>query len=259
MVRDRVTGVAGAEHEGSPASEPDGATASFAREARALGRGPSFKGIGREPIRPVAVVLALVVFVAGAAGIGYGLKHSRKHRFAADMRAMRGGSSQDDDGDDDDDPSQVDVVYVGDAGDAPEPRRTGKAAYRRVHPTIMVRLPRFGPAQGLIPDDAAGHALYRWLAAFIQSDAAALEQAVPNKAAGATVDALLALRFKTGGLRLLSATEIAPGVMVFRLEDQTPDAGELLGTLVVRPGSTELQSFALREVPAAPAKPTKAQ
>ncbi len=223
-----------------------------------VSRGPSFHVMGRQPIRPAAVLIAVCVFAGVFSGIAYGLNHSRKHHRADAPKASRGvASSQDENDDDQDDPSQVDVVYVGDAGDAPEPAHPGKAAYRRVHPTIMVRLPRFGPQQGLIPDDIAGHALYRWLAAFNQSDATALEQAVPSKAPDATVDALLALRFKTGGLRLLSATEIEPGVLVFRLQDQTPDAGETLGALAVRPGSTELGSFALRTVPATPsASPT---
>ena len=212
-------------------------------------RTPSFHVIGHQPIRPAALVLAVAVFAGAFSAIGYGLRHSRQRHRAGGALASRAGSSAEDDEDEKDDPSQVDVVYMGDAGDAPEPPRRGKHVYRSVHPTIIVHLPRFGPQQGLIPDDTAGHLLYRWLAAFNQSNAAALEQAVPNQAEDATVDALLAMRFKTGGLRLLSATEIEPGVMVFRLQDQTPDAGEMLGTLVVRQGSTELESFALREVP----------
>ena len=214
---------------------------------------PSFYVIGRQPIRPLAVMLALLVFGAACAGIGYGLRHSRKHHRVADTRASRAGDSPDDE-EDKDDPSQVDVVYVGDAGDAPETTRPpGKRAYRSVHPTIMVRLPHSGPQEGLIPDDAAGHLLYRWLAAFNGANAAALAEAVPSDAPKPTVHTLLTLRQRTGGLRLLSAREVEPGVMVFRLQDQTPEAGEMLGTLRVRTGSAELGSFSLRAVPAAPA------
>ncbi len=215
---------------------------------------PTFYVIDRQPIRPAAVVLAVVLFAVVSAGIGYGLKHTRKHHHGPETMSGRSASADSSDDDEaDDDPSKVDVVYVGDAGDAPEPTRpAGKRAYHAVHPTIMVQLPRFGPHEGLIPDTAAGHMLYRWLAAFNQSNADALEQAVPSAAPARTSTALLALRFKTGGLRLLSAREVEPGNIVFRLQGQTPDAGEFLGTIRVRDGSAEMDSFGLRAIEAPP-------
>jgi hypothetical protein len=59
------------------------------------------------------------------------------------------------------------------------------------------------------------------------------------------------LRQQTGGFNLLSAKEVQPGVLVFRLRDQTPSAIEALGTLQVRPNSNPatIASFSLRAVP----------
>ena len=59
------------------------------------------------------------------------------------------------------------------------------------------------------------------------------------------------LRQQTGGFSLLSAKEVQPGVLVFRLRDQTPLATEVLGTLQVRSGSSPatIASFSLRAVP----------
>jgi hypothetical protein len=58
------------------------------------------------------------------------------------------------------------------------------------------------------------------------------------------------LRRQTGGFNLLSAKEVLPGVLVFRLRDQTPAAIEVLGTLQVRPDSSPaaIASFSLRAV-----------
>jgi hypothetical protein len=44
---------------------------------------------------------------------------------------------------------------------------------------------------------------------------------------------------------------VQPGVLVFRLRDQTPSATEVLGTLQVRPNSSPaaIASFSLRAVP----------
>ena len=65
------------------------------------------------------------------------------------------------------------------------------------------------------------------------------------------VKAQVELRKHTGGFTLLSAKEIQPGVLVFRLHDQTDAATEALGTLQVRPGSSPpaIASFSLRSVP----------
>ena len=43
------------------------------------------------------------------------------------------------------------------------------------------------------------------------------------------------LRRLTGGFTLLSAKEVQPGVLVFRLRDQNVVATEVLGTLQMRP------------------------
>jgi hypothetical protein len=59
------------------------------------------------------------------------------------------------------------------------------------------------------------------------------------------------LRKHTGGFNLLSAKEVQPGVLVFRLRDQTPSANEALGTLQVRPDSdpAAIASLSIRAVP----------
>jgi hypothetical protein len=63
--------------------------------------------------------------------------------------------------------------------------------------------------------------------------------------------AQMELRRQTGGFSLLSAKEVLPGVLVFRLRDQTPPATEVLGTLQLRPNSSPatIASFSLRAVP----------
>jgi hypothetical protein len=120
-----------------------------------------------------------------------------------------------------------------------------------VHATILVRLPRFGDQVGLIPDTPAGRLLYGWLAAFNQSSYPALGNALPNVALASAAAAQMELRQQTGGFNLLSAKEVQPGVLVFRLRDQTPSATEALGTLQVRPNSSPaaIASFSLRAVP----------
>jgi hypothetical protein len=120
-----------------------------------------------------------------------------------------------------------------------------------VHPTILVHLPRFGDQVGLIPDTPAGRLLYAWLAAFNQASYPALGNALPNIALASAAAAQLELRRQTGGFNLLSAKEVQPGVLVFRLRDQTPSANEALGTLQVRPNSSPaaIASFSLRAVP----------
>ena len=107
-----------------------------------------------------------------------------------------------------------------------------------VHPTILVRLPRFGDQVGLIPDTPAGHLLHGRLAAFNQASYPALGNALPNVALTSAAAAQIELRRQTGGFILLSAEEVQPGVLVFRLRDQTPAAIESLGTLQLRPNSS---------------------
>jgi hypothetical protein len=104
---------------------------------------------------------------------------------------------------------------------------------------------------GLIPDTPAGHLLYGWLAAFNQASYPALGNALPNVALASAAAAQIELRRQTGGFSLLSAKEVQPGVLVFRLRDQTPSANEVLGTLQVRANSSPaaIASFSLRAVP----------
>lgn len=206
---------------------------------------PRFYVTARQPLSPAAVLLALLTFVGGSLLVGFALSHSRKAHRANDTLAGSTSSSDEDR----DDPSQVDVIVLGDPVDAPVPARKGRHT-SSVHPTVLIRLPRFGPQVGLIPSSPAGHLLYGWLAAFNQGSASALAQALPNGAPADTGAAQLELRRQTGGFNLLSAAEPEPGLLVFRLRDQTPMGGEALGTLQVTPTSNPpaIASFSLRAV-----------
>ncbi|MEZ2348290.1 hypothetical protein [Terriglobus sp. RCC_193] len=190
---------------------------------------PSFSVMARQPMRPSAVLLAVMIAGGVLSMVGMGLGHGRAKHFRDDeggsaARTTGGApsSAAHADDDEDDDPSQVDTIVLGDAGDAPVPARKGRIS--NVHATLIVHLPRFGEQAGLIPDSAAGHLLYRWLAAFNQANDSALEDALPNNAEGATAEAQMELRRQTGGFNLLSAKEVQPGLIVFRLRDQTPEA-----------------------------------
>jgi hypothetical protein len=195
---------------------------------------PSFYITGRQPLRPGVILLAIVVAVGALSLVLYAMSHA-------------GGVGQKDD----DDPNQIDTVVVGDPTDAPVPARPGTHV-SPVHPTILVRLPRLGAQLGFIPDTPAGHLLYNWLAAFNQASYPALAKALPNVALASATAAQMELRRQTGGFSLLSAKEVQPGVLVFRLRDETPSATEALGTLQVRPNSSPatIASFSLRAVPA---------
>jgi hypothetical protein len=215
---------------------------------------PSFYIAGHSRPHPTAVLFAILIAVGGAWLIGQGLRNSRRARQAReDAFASRSASSGAPDKDNDkDDPNQVDVIVLGDAADAPVPARKGdRSGPTDVHPTIMIRLPRYGNESGLIPDTPTGHLLYQWLAAFNQGSLLALEHVLPNDAAFSTAAAQMALRVQTGGFYLMSAKEAAPGVIVFRLHDQTPDFNEVLGTLQMRPDSKPptIASFSLRAIP----------
>ncbi len=224
---------------------------------------PSFYLTARQPLRPGVLLLAVALAAGGVYGIAYGLGQSAKRRHvhsseeaasrtpgAADGSSSASPSKNDDE---DDDPSQVDTVVLGDAADAPMPMHKGyRPANTNVHATVIVHLPRFGQDAGLIPDSPAGHLLWAWLAAFNTGSGPALGHSLPTAAPAPTVATLLALRATNGGFNLLSAREVQPGLMVFRLRDQTPDGTEALGTLQVRSGSNPpaLASFSLRAVPA---------
>jgi hypothetical protein len=217
--------------------------------------GPTFYLTSRERIRPGTILLAIVIAFSLLSSILYGLSHIKPARLSsgspgADRSASSASAAPPDDKDDKDDPSQVDTIVLGDPADAPVPARRGDHV-SPVHPTIIVHLPRFGEQVGLIPDTPAGHLLYTWLAAFNQASYPALANALPNAAPDSAVAAQMELRRHTGGFNLVSAKEVQPGVLVFRLRDQTPSGNEVLGTLQVRPDSSPaaIASFSLRAVP----------
>ncbi len=216
--------------------------------------GPSFYLTSRQPLRPGTIVLALVGAVAALALILFGLDHAGHLHVGSDSSsagsAASGTPGAPSTDDDKDDPSQIDTIVLGDPAEAPVPGRRGNHV-SPVHPTIVVHLPRFGDQVGLIPNSPAGHLLYSWLAAFNQASFSALSEALPNEAPAAAAAAQLELRRETGGFNLLSAKEVEPGVLVFRLRDQTPAGTEVLGTLQVRPASipATIASFSLRSVP----------
>ncbi len=218
---------------------------------------PTFYLMGRQPVRLEAILLAIVTAAGALLSISHGLGHAgRTHRTSSGTGAARsasaapGAASADEEKDDD--PNQVDTIVLGDPADAPVPARRGEHA-SNVHATILVRLPRFGDQVGLIPDTPAGHLLYRWLAAFNQASYPALRNALPNQASASAATAQIVLRQQTGGFTLLSAREVQPGVLVFRLRDQTSSAMESLGTLQVRPNSSPagIASFSIRAIPQA--------
>jgi hypothetical protein len=192
-------------------------------------------------------VLAIVL----AAGGIYLLRYVRGNSagFGRDNSSANAGHGDDDD----DDPNQIDTIALGDPADAPVPAHKGDHV-SPVHPTILVRLPHFGPGTGMIPNSPAGQLLYDWLAAFNKASAPMLRSALPSAAPGPAIAAQLALRSQTGGFNLLSAKEVQPGVLVFRLRDQTPASTEVLGTLQMLPDSNPpaIATFSLRAV--APAR-----
>jgi hypothetical protein len=212
---------------------------------------PRFYITGRQPLRPEAVLLAIVAAVAALSFVVFAMGHTRRaHLSSGSGRSANATTGAASDADDKDDPNQIDTIVLGDPADAPVPARRGDHV-SPVHPTILVRLPRFGDQVGLIPDTPAGRLLYDWLAAFNQSSYPALGNALPNVALAPAAAAQIELRQQTGGFNLLSAKEVQPGVLVFRLRDQTPLATEVLGTLQVRPNSSPatIASFSLRAVP----------
>jgi hypothetical protein len=207
---------------------------------------PRFYITGREPLRPVAILLAIVAAVGALSSVLYALGHTQPAPLPSGSATSGAASTADEK----DDPSQIDTIVVGDPTDAPVPARPGNHV-SPVHPTLLVHLPRFGDQAGLIPDTPAGRLLYSWLAAFNQASYPALGTALPNVALASAAAAQMELRQQTGGFNLLSAKEVQPGVLVFRLRDQTPSAIEALGTLQVRPNSSPaaIASFSLRAVP----------
>ena len=217
-------------------------------------RVPQFYLTGRQPLRPGAILLAIVAALGVLSSVLYGLGHRGHGAVTGDSAGAARSASAATGGapavEEKDDPSQVDTIVLGDPGDAPVPARRGDHV-SPVHATILVHLPRFGDQVGLIPDTPAGRLLFDWLAAFNQANYPALGEALPSVAPGFTGAAQIELRRETGGFSLLSAKEVQPGVLVFRLRDQTPVAMEVLGTLQVRANSNpaRIASFSLRAVP----------
>ena len=215
---------------------------------------PRFYITTRQPLRPGAILLATVAAVGALSAVLYALGHNEHAHVTSNSsgpaRSASATSKATSTDDEKDDPSQIDTIVLGDPADAPVPARRGDHV-SSVHATILVHLPRFGDQVGLIPDTPAGRLLYGWLAAFNQANYPALGNALPNVALASAVAAQIELRKQTGGFNLLSAKEVQPGVLVFRLRDQTPSAIEVLGTLQVRPDSSpdSIASFSLRAVP----------
>ncbi|WP_433972622.1 hypothetical protein [Tunturiibacter lichenicola] len=214
---------------------------------------PRFYLTGRQSLNPGAILLAIVAAVGALSSVLYVLGHNgHAHLTSSGSGSARSNpTSKSASADDEkDDPSQIDTIVLGDPADAPVPGRPGDHV-SPVHPTVLVRLPRFGDQVGLIPDTPAGRLLYGWLAAFNQESYTELGTALPNVALASAGTAQIELRRQTGGFNLLSAKEVQPGVLVFRLRDQTPSATEVLGTLQVRPNSSpaSIASFSLRAVP----------
>ena len=224
---------------------------------------PSFYITGRQPLRPGVVLLAIVVAVVALSSVLYVLREGGHVHFTSggsgpDRSASATlGATPAGDQKDDNDPNQIDTVVLGDPSDAPVPARSG-AHVSSVHPTIFVRLPRAGQQVGFIPNTPAGQLLYNWLAAFNHASYSGLAEALPNVALDSATAAQMELRRQTGGFNLLSAKEVQPGVLVFRLRDQTPSANEVLGTLLMRPNSSPatIASFSLRAVASPRPDPT---
>jgi hypothetical protein len=211
---------------------------------------PSFYITDRQPLRPGAILLATVAAIGALSSVLYALSHTGHAHLTSDSPgAARSASATSGAASEKDDPNQIDTIVLADPADAPVPARPGDHV-SDVHPTILVRLPRFGDHVGLIPATPAGHLLYDWLAAFNQESYSALANALPTVALDSATAAQMELRKQTGGFSLLSAKEVQPGVLVFRLRDQTRSATEALGTLQMRPNSSPaaIASFSLRAV-----------
>jgi hypothetical protein len=216
---------------------------------------PSFYLTGRQPFRPGVLLLATLAAAGALSSVLYVMGQAARGHLTSGRDASHSSAPGAPGADEKDDPNQVDTIVLGDPADAPAPARRGDHV-SPVHATILVRLPRFGDQVGLIPNTPAGQLLYAWLAAFNQANASALSNALPSAAPAYAVDAQMELRQQTGGFNLLSAKEVQPGVLVFRLRDQTPLATESLGTLQVIPKSdpAAIATFSLRSVPS-PIKP----
>ena len=221
--------------------------------------GPRFYVTPPQRFSLASILLAFIAASIGVPVLVFAFTHSR-HAVSSTFGAGgpgHGGDGFDAGGGDDrdDDPSRVDTIYLGGPDEAPVATRPGGAP-RTVHPFVVINLPRSGDQVGQIPDTPAGHLLFAWLAAFNSTSPSTFAKALPTAEAGTTEAAQMELRKQTGGFTLLAAKEVAPGILVFRLHDQTPAATEVLGTLQVRPDTSPatIASFSLRAVPTPQAK-----
>ncbi len=211
---------------------------------------PSFYLTGRQSLSPRAILPATTAAIVLLSLVCYSLNYpSHGHLSSDNSGATRSSvklSGAAPAKDDKDHPSQIDTVFLGDPADVPVPT-SPESHVGAVHPTITVHLPRFVDGPGLIPDTPAGHLFYDWLAAFNQTDYSALRNVLPDVALAAQIE----LRTKTGGLMVLSAREVQPGILVFRLRDQASPPIEFLGTLQMRPNSTSaaIAKFSLHAIP----------
>lgn len=212
---------------------------------------PTFYLTRRQPLGPGAILLGAAIAVFALSSVVYALGHAKQaHRASpGDSVARTGPGAASTGKDEDDDPNAFDTIVLGDPGDAPAPALPGDHV-SAVHAFRIVHLPRFGDETGLIPDTPAGRQLYAWLAAFNQRSYPALANVLPTADLAETAAAQIELRETTGGFALLSAKEIQPGLLVFRLRDQTTQT-EALGTLQLRANSrpAAIASFSLRAIP----------
>ena len=214
---------------------------------------PSFHLTEQKFLDPKSILLATAAASALLCLVSQSLGSTRlMHLHIQDSSTGRAPTTPANTGRDspNDDPSQVDTVYLGDPADTPLPARS-RGYVDTVHPFIVVHLPRFGNQLGLIPDTPAGHLLFEWLVAFNHADGPALRRILPMEPLSSAAFEQIELRKKTSGLDVISAVEVRPGILVFRLRDQTPSQGEILGTLQVGsdtiPGA--IATFSLRAVP----------
>ena len=216
---------------------------------------PKFYVTPRQRISPASLLLAFLLALAFLAIVLYTLTRSR-HAHGIPFFGRNGFSTNSDDDDNNDDPNKVDTIYLGDPSQAPTPTRPATHP-STVHPFVVVQLPRSGNQLGQIPDTPAGRLLYNWLAAFNGPDPSALAKALPTNNPTLTQAAQVQLQKQTGGFTLLSAKEITPGLLVFRLHDQTPSETEVLGTLQLNPNTLPptIATFSLSALPQHQPKP----
>ncbi len=225
---------------------------------------PTFYLTSRQPIHPGAIVLAIVAAVLSVGAIIYAMAHSGVHLSPSGPDSSRSaGSSGSSSADDkDDDPNQVDTIVLGDPNEAPTPAPAHPSSHNgSVHPFLLTILPHSGEHYGQIPNSPTGRLLFNWLAAFNRPSAPGLADALPVAGQPQVLAFQLALRQQTGGFTLISAKEVQPGLLVFRLRDQSPAGNEALGTLVADPDSLQpaIASFSLRAIPTAPQQPALRQ